>query len=535
MISKKYNLLILIYLVICFANQAKSQSIIPAPAEIKTVEKGRLIINSSVKISYDKKLIKSAQFLHDYLAHIYDLKLVKTSNPSAKKTIGIHLKINSKYKPEAYSLTINKQGVMIEGSETGVFYGVQSLLQLFPNEKQSETILLPFININDYPRFSYRGMMLDVSRHYFDIDFIKKMLDYMAYHKLNRFQWHLCDDQGWRLEIKSYPRLTQVGAWRNGTIIGLYPGTGNDHLHYGGYYTQEQIKEIVKYASDRYISVIPEIEMPGHCLAALTSYPFLGCTKSNYEVSQIWGYSKDVLCVGNDSVFTFLKKVLDEVVELFPSKYIHIGGDECPTDRWKQCPKCQARMKANHLTTERGLQTYMTREIENYLLKKGRKIIAWDETLDDDSTTNACIMSWRGDGKSGAIKGTRTNHKVIMAPSYGFYLDYPQKTKEDSLAANWGGVTSVNKTYHIEPVFDQIDAGKADFVIGTQANIWTEYMSNSKKVEYMAFPRLSAVCEVAWSPKSKRNWDDFKQRMQNQYYKYKLWGLNFNPSNIELE
>lgn len=516
-------------------SRLQPQTIIPNPVEMLKSGGGNVAINSSIKIQFDKELSKSAQFLSDYLTQVYNLNLNKTTRCTSDKAIGIRLKINKKGKKEAYKLIVNKSGVLIEGTETGVFYGVQSLIQLLPSESGARLLQVPYVTVNDYPRFQYRGMMLDVSRHFFDVSFIKKTLDYMAYHKLNYFQWHLCDDQGWRLEIKSYPKLTQIGAWRDGTIIGLYPGIGNDRLHYGGYYTQEQIKEIVEYASDRYITVIPEIEMPGHCLAAISSYPYLGCTGSNYQVSQIWGYSKDVLCVGNDSVFKFLKKVIDEVTDIFPSKYIHIGGDECPVDHWKQCSKCQARMKEKHITTERGLQTYLTHEMENYLKKKGRQIIAWDETLDDDSTTTAYIMSWRGDGKPGAINGTRTNHHVIMSPSYGFYLDYPQHAKEDSLVADWGGVTSVKKVYHVEPVFDKIDPKKAKYVIGAQANIWTEYMSNPRKIEYMIFPRLSAMSEVVWSPKEKRNWENFKQRMKDQYKRYTLWGAYYNPADINAE
>jgi len=514
-----------------FGITAGAQSIIPVPAEISIPKDASFTLSRSATLAYDKPLQHAANFLNNYCKEMYGLNLIPRF--SSRSAAMIRLVHNRHYKPECYKLEITGKGVLIEGSETGVFYGVQSLLQLLPTEKAFEKISLPYVVINDKPRFAYRGLMLDVSRHFFTVDFIKKMLDYMAYHKLNRFHWHLCDDQGWRLEIKAFPLLTQIGAWRDGTIIGLYPGTGNDGKRYGGFYTQDEIREVVKYAAERYITVVPEMEMPGHCLAALSAYPYLGCRGTGYQVSQIWGVSKDVLCVGNDSVFSFLEKVIDEVVDLFPSKFLHIGGDECPRDRWKECPKCQARIRSEGLPNEAALQSYLVNRIEKYVESKGRKIIAWDETLDEDVNTKAYIMSWRGDGSNGCLKATSTNHFTIMTPSYGFYFDYPQHAKEDSLAANWGGVTSVSKTYHIEPVLPQIAPGKEQFVIGAQANVWTEYMSNPRKVEYMLFPRLSAMSEVVWSPKGKRNWDDFKRRMNTQFKRYVLWDANFNPADVD--
>jgi hexosaminidase len=444
------------------------------------------------------------------------------------------LKLNHAFAQECYRLEVDKKGVVIEGSETGVFYGIQTLIQLLPTE-QTGKLTLPYVSIKDKPRFAYRGLLLDVSRHFFPVSFIKKYIDYMAYHKLNHFHWHLCDDQGWRLEIKALPRLTEVGAWRDGTIIGLYPGKGNDNKRYGGFYTQDEVREVVQYAAKRYITVIPEIEMPGHCLAALSAYPYLGCTGKNYQVAQTWGISKDVLCIGNDSVFTFLQKVIDEVIDLFPSHYIHIGGDECPRDSWKTCPKCQARIKSEGLSNEGALQSYLVSRMGKYIQAKGRQIVAWDETLDEDTTTSAYIMSWHGDGTGGCLKATSTNHYVIMTPSYGFYFDYPQQAAEDSLVANWGGTTPVSKVYAFEPVLPQVAPEKRKYIIGAQAHVWTEYMSNPQKVEYMLFPRLSAMSEVVWSPQEKREWKDFKQRMQKQYKRYVLWKTAYNPANIDLK
>ncbi len=526
-----HRFLLILFVSIFMGLSAGGQSIIPIPARISIPQKANFALVQGAGLSYDKSLGQAADFLRNYCKEIYGLNLTSIFSPRGSAMI--QLKHNRHYKPECYKLGISGKGILIEGSETGVFYGVQSLLQLFPTEKTVRKISLPYVVINDKPRFAYRGLMLDVSRHFFPVSFIKKILDYMAYHKLNRFHWHLCDDQGWRLEIKAFSLLTQVGAWRDGTITGLYPGNGNDGKRYGGFYTQDEIRDVVKYAAERYITVVPEIEMPGHCLAALSAYPYLGCLGKGYQVSQIWGISKDVLCVGNDSVFTFLEKVIDEVVGLFPSKFIHIGGDECPIDRWKECPKCQARIKNEGLSNEASLQSYMVNRIEKYVESKGRKVIAWDETLDEDVNTKAYIMSWRGDGSSGCLKATSTNHFTIMTPSYGFYFDYPQHAKEDSLVANWGGVTSVSKTYHIEPVLPQIAPGKEQFVIGAQANVWTEYMSNPRKVEYMLFPRLSAMSEVVWSPKEKRNWEDFRQRMNDQHKRYFLWNVVYNSADLD--
>jgi len=530
--EKKTLLIVILYLgVFQFIH---SQSVIPIPSEMSVKGKGEIVLSNSTIIHCDLILKNSAAFFRDYCSSVYGVKL-STVPTGGKKRSGksITLKYCNKYKPDSYSLIINGGGISVEGSESGIFYGIQTLIQLLPDSLAGNRLALPYISIKDEPRFAYRGLMLDVSRHFFPILFVKKFLDYMAYHKLNYFHWHLCDDQGWRLEIKQFPQLTKVGAWRDGTIIGLYPGTGNDGKRYGGFYTQDEIREVVRYAAERYITVVPEIEMPGHCLAALSAYPYLGCQGTSYCVSQIWGVSKDVLCVGNDSVFSFLEKVIDEVVELFPSRFIHIGGDECPRDKWQQCLKCQKRMKDENLANEAGLQSYIVNRIEKYIASKDRQIIAWDETLDEDINTSAYIMSWRGDGTNGCLKGTSTNHHVIMTPSYGFYFDYPQHAKEDSLVANWGGVTSVNKVYHIEPVLTQIESGKTQYVYGAQANVWTEYMDNPNKVEYMLFPRLSAMSEVVWSPKEKRSWSGFKQRLKSQYKRYKLWKTNYNPADID--
>ncbi|HEY3371282.1 MAG TPA: beta-N-acetylhexosaminidase [Prolixibacteraceae bacterium] len=533
--SIKTNFSILLLTLFSLGVSGQDISIIPQPLEIKASIHGNMRFSSKTMIVFDAPLIHSASFLKDYCNEIYRINLL--AKQSGNGLNNISLVYRNEFLPGAYTLDVDEDGIRIQGSEDGVFYGIQSLIQLMPvtGIKDIQSITVPFVNINDQPRFAYRGMLLDVGRHFFAIDFLKKCVDYAAFHKINYFHLHLTDDQGWRIEIKKYPKLAEVGAWRNGTMIGLYPGTGNDGKKHGGYYTQEELKDLVSYAQKRYVSIVPEIEMPGHALAALSSYPNLGCTGGPYQVKEMWGVSDDVFCAGNDSTFSFLQDVLDEVIAIFPSKYIHIGGDECPKKRWEKCPKCQARIKAENLKDEHELQSYFISKMEKYVNEKGRTIIGWDEILEGGIAPNAVVMSWRGDGEFGCLGAVKAKHPVIMAPSYGFYLDYPQTSQEDSLAANWGGVSSVRKTYMIEPVLAQLTDEEVNYVIGAQANIWTEYMNNLAKVEYMMFPRLSAVSEVLWSAKKLRNWDDFKKRMESQYLRYNLWRIKFNPANLDIE
>jgi hexosaminidase len=392
-------------------------------------------------------------------------------------------------------------------------------------------------------------MHLDVGRHFFPVSFIKKYIDYLALHKFNTFHWHLTEDQGWRIQIKKYPKLTQVGAWRNGTIIGRYPGTGNDGIKYGGFYTQEQIKEIVKYAADRYITVVPEIEMPGHSSAAIAAYPELSCfpdepTKNYFpkqcawsgdstgkQVQQTWGVFDDVFCAGEENTFKFLEDVMDEVLALFPSKYIHVGGDECPKENWKRCPQCQKRMKDNNLKDEHELQSYFIQRMEKYLNKKGRILIGWDEILEGGLAPNAVVMSWRGE--TGGIEAAKQNHDVIMTPGNPVYFDHTQSENEDSVTI--GGFNPIEKVYAYEPVPKELNDEQAKHVLGAQANMWTEYMKNTKKVEYMLFPRIAALSEVLWSKKENKNWDDFQKRLMVQFKRYDLWKVNYSKAYFDLK
>jgi hexosaminidase len=507
-------------------------NIIPQPVSVKMpATAGNFIITAKTPIVLQGSgLENAASFLNDYLKEVYGLKL--NIQKKAVTAGAIYLNFERMDKPiaGAYKLEAKKNGIYINGdNEAGVFYGVQTLLQLLPVEK-SNALAIPFVNIEDYPRFQYRGLMLDVGRHFFDVAFVKRYIDYIALHKMNYFHWHLTEDQGWRIEIKRYPKLTSVGAYRDGTIIGHHPGTGNDSTRYGGFYTQEQVKEVVAYAAKRYVTVVPEIEMPGHSSAALTAYPWLGCTGGPYMVKQNWGVHKDVFCAGNDSVFTFLQNVLDEVIPLFPSKYVHIGGDECPKDAWKVCPKCQARIKALGLKDEHELQSYFVQRMEKHINKKGKILIGWDEILEGGLAPNATVMSWRGE--KGGIEAAKQNHHVIMTPTTYVYLDYGQKKPEDSLVI--GGFLPLEKVYSYEPYPKELSPEQAQkYILGAQGNVWTEYMGFPRKVEYMIFPRATALSEVLWSPAASKNYDDFKKRLQVQFKRYELWGANYSKAGFE--
>jgi hexosaminidase len=503
-------------------------NIIPQPAELKMPETaGQFVITSKTPIILEGSgLENSARFLNEYLKQLYGFTLPVTKKAGAVAGIRLNFDRLDFPLPGAYNMEINAKGVYIGGDNAaGTFYGVQTLLQLLPVEKAS-SLAVSYLTIKDYPRFEYRGLHLDVSRHFFPVSFVKRYIDYIALHKMNYFHWHLTEDQGWRIEIKKYPNLTKAGAWRNGTIIGRYPGTGNDSIRYGGFYTQKEVKEIVDYAAKRYVTIIPEIEMPGHASAALTAYSWLGCTGGPYQVQQTWGVFNDVFCAGNDSVFTFLQNVLDEVIPLFPAKYVHIGGDECPKESWKVCPKCQKRMADNKLKDEHELQSYFVQRMEKYINSKGKVLIGWDEILEGGLAPNAVVMSWRGE--KGGIEAAKQNHDVIMTPGDYVYLDHSQTKKEDSVTI--GGYTPVKEIYGYEPIPRELSETERKHILGAQGNVWTEYMGNIKKVEYMIFPRVSALSEVLWSPSEKRNWSDFETRLQAQFKRYDLWGANYNKA-----
>ena len=418
---------------------------------------------------------------------------------------------------EGYRLSVTEEGVVIEGQTAqGVFYGIQTLRKSLSALAESKSVLLPSAVVDDEPRFTYRGMHLDVCRHFFSVEFVKEYIDLLALHNMNTFHWHLTDDQGWRIESKKYPKLTEVGSVRYRTVVG-YLGSGiYDHTEYGGYYTQEQMKEVVAYAAERYINVVPEIDLPGHTLAVLASYPEFGCTGGPYEVCPDWGVFPDVLCIGNEQTMEFVEDILGELIEIFPSKYIHIGGDEAPRTRWKKCPKCQKRIADEGLkarggyTAEDRLQSYCMQRAEHFLNSHGRSVIGWDEILNGDIAPNAIVMSWQG--TVGGIKAAQMGHDVIMTPNTHCYFDFYQTgdTRNEPLAI--GGCLPVSKVYELEPTAGLTDK-QAKHILGVQANLWTEYITTTEHVEYMVLPRMAALAEVQWTAAKQKDYRNFQKRV----------------------
>lgn len=420
---------------------------------------------------------------------------------------------------ENYHLDINpaRISIMAEGNGAGTFYALQTLLQLLPEQEMKSfkkapptSFTLQCLNIKDSPSYSWRGMHLDVCRHFFPVSFIKKYIDLIAMYKMNTFHWHLTEDQGWRIEIKKYPKLTGVGAWRNGTMIGKYSDQKFDTIRYGGFYSQTEVKEIVRYAEERHVTIVPEIEMPGHSLAAIAAYPWLSCTGKKQEVAKGWGVFDDVYCT-KDSVFEFLQNVLDEVVQLFPGKYIHIGGDECPKTRWKSCSNCQARIKKENLKDEHELQSYFIRRIEKYLNTKGKQIIGWDEILEGGLAPNAAVMSWRG--TEGGIAAAKLKHNVVMTPGKPCYFDHYQHKPTESEPLAIGGFNPLDSVYNYNPTPKILNETESEFILGAQGNVWTEYILNEKQVEYMAVPRMIALSEALWTLPENKNYQDFISRL----------------------
>jgi len=528
--SMNKTLLLAALMITTTVNAQNSLNIVPMPAEI-SMGKGNVIINRNTSIVLEGSgLEKIAAFLNEQLKQQvgYSLK-VGNRYLNANSIILNYERLDNELEG-AYNLTADSKGIYIAGDNAaGVFNGVQTLIQLFPNPKvafnqKNYQLSIPQLSINDYPRFAYRGMHLDVSRHFMPLSTVKKYIDFLAMYKFNTFHWHLTDDQGWRIEIKKYPKLTAVGGWRNGTIVGRYPGKGNDSTKHGGFYTQQQVKEIVQYAADRYITVIPEIEMPGHASAAIAAYPQLSCfpgedtqhpkdcawagTTSGKQVQQTWGVFEDVFCP-TDYTFNFLQDVLDEVMALFPSQYIHIGGDECPKEAWKRSAFCQQLMKDSNIKDEHALQSYFIRHIEKYINSKGRKIIGWDEILEGGIAPNATVMSWRGE--EGGIEAAKQNHDVIMTPGAYCYFDHSQSKNEDSVTI--GGYLPLEKVYGYDPVPAVLNAEQSKHILGAQANVWSEYIGNVSKLEYLIFPRMAAMAEVLWTPQDKKDWKDFERRL----------------------
>ena len=514
--------------------QTADFNIIPQPQQVVADASAPFVLNANTVIclqanSQDMK--RNANMLASYIQQATGIR--PTIGKLTKGCTAIVLSINKNISnAEGYTLDTNAKQIRIDGaSAAGVFYGIQTLRKSLPlcNGKAAQ-VSIPAVHIADAPRFAYRGTHLDVSRHFVTADSIRQFIDMLALHNINRFHWHLTDDQGWRIEIKKYPLLTAIGSKRAQTVIGHNSGK-YDGKPYSGYYTQKEIREIVKYAADRYITIVPEIDLPGHMQAALAAYPELGCTGGPYKVWEIWGISDDVLCAGNDKTMKFIDDVLKEVVGLFPSKYIHVGGDECPKVRWKDCPKCQARIKALHLEAKDGhsaeerLQSYVITHATKFLKSLGRNIIGWDEILEGGLAEGATVMSWRGE--SGGIAAAKQNHDVIMTPNTYLYFDYYQSLDKANEPDAIGGYLPLERVYSYEPMPKELTADEARHIIGVQANIWTEYMPTFKQMQYMGLPRIAALSEVQWSQPQLKNYTDFSNRLVGLTNIYDRLGYNY--------
>lgn len=518
--------------------------VIPADTEIAVVPKPErvtegqgvfpLTVSTRVALLFDdERLPYVTAALDEVLAPVFGrgLEVLEADIPVAE---AVNIIRDEGMPADAYRLEVAPGRVdIVAGGAQGAFYAVQTLRQLIPVAAYDVTnvraVELPVVTIEDKPCLGYRGMMLDVCRHFFTVDEVKEAIDLMAMHKLDVFHWHLTDDQGWRIEIKKYPKLTEVGSVRKRTLIGRDPGgeydenCKYDETPYGGFYTQDEIRDVVDYAAKRFITVIPEVEFPGHAVGALASYPWLGCTGEQYEVRQTWDIDDRVFCIGKESTFEFIEGVLEEVVALFPSEYIHIGGDECPTVMWEKCPHCKARMKAERLKRPRQLQNYATARVEKFLNAHGRRLIGWDEILEGDVTPTATIMSWRG--AKGGIKAAKQGNYVIMAPTTNCYLDYYQTRDTAGEPLSIGGYLPVEKVYALDP-YEQLTPEEQGYILGVQANLWTEYIATWPHAQYMLLPRLSALAEVGWSL-DRKDYGDYLRRVRRLAKLYDAYGYNY--------
>lgn len=506
--------------------------IIPKPLDVNCKGDASFLLKDGVAVIYpenNRKMQDNAEFLVDYVERQTGVKLTSHAGMPVDGAICLTLDLSDD-NAEAYKLIVNDKRVCISGaSEAGVFYGIQTLRKSLP-VAQDINVNLSAVEIYDKPRFAYRGAMLDVARHFYTVDEVKTFIDMLALHNINRFHWHLTDDQGWRIEIKKYPKLMSVASERKETVVGRWYSGIYDGKPYGGYYTQDELRDVIDYAAKRHITIIPEVDLPGHMQAALTAYPELGCTGGPYEVRTIWGVSQDVLCVGNDFTLQFVKDVLSEVADIFPSEYIHIGGDECPKVRWEKCPKCQERIKSLGLksdakhTKEQRLQSYMIQEAAKYLKEKGKRIIGWTEILEGGLVPDATLMSWIGE--SGGIEAAHQHHDVIMTPNTYLYFDYYQFKKVEDEPLAIGGYLPIEKTYNYEPMPKELTKEEQQYIKGVQANLWTEYIPVFSQVQYMVLPRLGAAAEVQWTDPSKKDYKDFLRRVPHLVAVYDCYGWN---------
>jgi hexosaminidase len=513
-------------------------SVVPLPQKVE-VGKGDFPLTSETKIivdsASDPALVETARYLatqvHKSTGHSLTVLQPKTSESKGNIVLTTN-NANVGLGPEGYELAINSESIVIRGAPAGLFYGSQTLFQLIvqaSTNSDGNSLKIPSVHIEDQPRFKWRGLMLDVSRHFFTKDEVKQLLDAMAFYKLNTFHWHLTDDQGWRIEIKKYPRLTEIGAWRKSIGFGLDPKSSTAYGadgRYGGFYTQDDIREVVAYANARHVTIVPEIDMPGHSSAALAAYPQLSCTGGPFKTDLPSGIFDTAYCVGNEETFSFLQDVLSEVFQLFPGKYIHIGGDEVLTNNWHKCVKCQAVMKKEGFKNDIELEGYFIRRMITFISSQNHIPIGWSEIIHGGLTDKAVLMDWIG----GAVEASKSGHDVIMSPFADCYFDHYQSQDHSAEPYATGGFLPLERVYAFDPISTNLPSQFQPHILGAQANVWTEYMPSLKHVEYMTFPRLSALSEVVWSSKASRNWEDFQQRMQSQYRLLDERGINYRHS-----
>ena len=523
----------------CCGNTGQADyGVIPKPQSMEPGSGGEVFtLDKKTTISWtsgDGRMENTAELLKDYIMESTGIETRLTDSRDGNSGIVLSTGYESE-NPEAYHITIDGGRIEVEGaSEAGVFYGVQFLRKSLPTMKCSR-VTFPEATVTDFPRFGYRGGLFDTCRYFYTVDEVKTFIDMLAMHNMNKFHWHLNDDQGWRIEIQKYPKLTEIGSMRKETVIGHKDNPqGYDGTPHGGFYTQDEIRDIVDYAAKRFITIIPEIDLPGHMQAALAAYPELGCTGGPYEVATTWGVSDQVLCVGKDKTYTFITDILTEVLDLFPSEYIHIGGDECPKTEWEKCPACQAKIRElglkddSKFTKEEYLQSYVTHFVEDFLTKHGRRIIGWDEILDGGLSPDVTVMYWRGwEGDRPWIEATSQHHDVIMCPTDYFYFDYYQSEDRENEPLGFGGYVPVEKVYGYEPVSPKMPEDEKQYIIGVQANLWTEYIKDFKHAQYMALPRFAAASEVQWTMPEKKDYADFLDRLPHLASLYDLCGYTY--------
>ena len=516
---------------------AQTAAIVPQPVKL-TERPGQFTITSQTVIWTDRASAAIGHQLARYLEPATGFRFrVQTGGTPPARSIALRRAVSLKRLGSVgYLLEVRPTGIDVRAPElAGLFYSVQTIRQLLPPEIFREAVVsgvkwtLPALSIEDYPRFAWRGGHLDVGRHFMPKEFVKKYIDLLALHKLNTFHWHLTEDQGWRLEIKQYPRLTEIGAWRKETLVGRNRTPGQaifDGKPHGGFYTQDDAREIVAYAKARFIDVVPEIEMPGHAVAAIAAYPELGLGGEPLEVAKQWGIFSDILNA-EPSTIEFMQNVLKEVLTIFPSRYIHIGGDEADKTKWKANARIQERIKELNLEDEHELQSWFIRQMDSFLVAHKRRLVGWDEILEGGLAENAVVMSWRG--TKGGIEAARAGHDVIMAPTTHTYLDYSQSPDPDSEPLGQRSVLLLETVYSFEPIPDELEPQFTKHVLGGQAQLWTEYMSTPKHVEYMAFPRLTALAEVVWTPKARKEYAGYLLRLRRHLERLRVLDVNFRP------